>query len=110
MKMRKSVLVVAATGVAVLGMSAPAFAGEITGNGKTLEPLNGKSICAYSGLNDEITADEPTRTQSYGTFLQLYGKWTAEGMGTTTGAGIQAVKGMLPSPGFACNPTSDFEE
>jgi hypothetical protein len=48
-----------------------AFAGEITGNGKTLEPLHSNSICAYSGLNDDPTGINPEngppgRTQSYG--------------------------------------------
>jgi hypothetical protein len=76
-----------------------AMAGEITGNGKDL-PVNGKSICAYSGLNDELTDMEPTRTQSYGTFLVL-----VKGM-----YGLEAAKAILPSPGVACNPNSDFEE
>ncbi len=31
--------------------AAPVFAGEITGSGKDL-PVNGNSLCAYSGLND----------------------------------------------------------
>ena len=49
-----------------------ALAGEITGNGKTLEPLHAKSICAYSGQNDDPTGIDPEhngppgRTQSYG--------------------------------------------
>jgi hypothetical protein len=57
----------------VLSLTAgAALAGEITGTGKTLEPLHAKSICAYSGLNDDPTGIDPEhngppgRTQSYG--------------------------------------------
>ena len=64
-----------AVSVAALALSltaGAAMAGEITGNGKTLEPLHAKSICAYSGLNDDPTGIDPEhngphgRTQSYG--------------------------------------------
>lgn len=48
-----------------------AFAGEITGNGNSLEPLHANSICAYSGLNDDPAGSDPNngppgRVQSYG--------------------------------------------
>ena len=89
--------------------SGVAFAGEVNGNGKEL-PLKGASICKYSGLNDEINAEEPTRTQSYGTFLQFFGKGAAAEMGVSPGAGIKFMKGNIPSPGVACNPTTGFEE
>jgi hypothetical protein len=58
--------------VVVLSLTASvALAGEITGNGKTLEPLHSHSICAYSGLNDDPTGIDPNngppgRTQSFG--------------------------------------------
>lgn len=81
----------------VLSLSAGAvFGGEITGNGKSLEPLHGKSICAYSGLNDEITAEEPGRVQSYGQFVRMGLKGFIDGLGF--------------SPGLACNPTKGFHE
>ena len=89
--------------------SGVAFAGEVNGNGKEL-PLKGASICKYSGLNDEINEEEPTRTQSYGTFLQFFGKAAAADMGVAPGAGIRMAKEFIPSPGFACNPTTGFEE
>jgi hypothetical protein len=44
------------------------------------------SICSFSGLNDVIDEDEPTRTQSYGTFLVLFGDL------------------LEASPGDECNP------
>jgi hypothetical protein len=57
----------------VLSLTASAaFAGEITGNGRSLEPLHANSICAYSGLNDDPTGIDPElngppgRVQSWG--------------------------------------------
>lgn len=41
-----------------LGSSA-ALAGEVTGNGKSLKPLQGQSICAYSGLSDDPLGEDP---------------------------------------------------
>ena len=60
--------------VAALALSltaGAAFAGEITGNRKTLEPLHANSICAYSGQNDDPMGlnpenGPPGRTQSFG--------------------------------------------
>jgi len=77
--MRK-LLTAAAIVVASMAISAPAFAGEITGNGKpTQGPAHANSICVFSGQNDDPTAPiisaEPIpeapngpggRTQSYG--------------------------------------------
>src|SRR5215472_13672857 len=77
--MRK-LLTAAAIVVASMAISAPAFAGEITGNGKpTQGPAHANSICVFSGQNDDPTApiisanqipEAPNgpggRTQSYG--------------------------------------------
>jgi hypothetical protein len=66
--------------VASIAIPAPAFAGEITGNGTpTQGPAHANSICVFSGQNDDPTAPiisaEPIpeapngpggRTQSYG--------------------------------------------
>lgn len=92
----------AAAGIAVMAAS-PASAGEVNGNGKEL-PLKGASICKYSGLNDLIDENEPTRTQSYGTFLHLFQ--------STSGLSMKVFKEVsgFPSPGDACNPTKGFEE
>jgi hypothetical protein len=67
---RFGVAVSVATVVLSLSASA-ALAGEITGTGKTLEPLHAHSICAYSGLNDDPTGIDPNngppgRVQSFG--------------------------------------------
>jgi hypothetical protein len=61
----------------VLSLSAgAALAGEITGTGKSLEPLHANSICAYSGLNDDPTGGTdggPGRVQSYGQIVRAVG-------------------------------------
>ncbi len=83
----------------VLSLSAgAALAGEITGNGKSLEPLHGMSICAYSGLNDDPLGLDPDngppgRVQSYGQVVRSVGGGVLGGI-----------------PGVACNPTKGFEE
>ena len=70
---------------------------RVTGNGKSLEPFKGRSICAYSGLNDNPAGspqDGPGgRTQSFG----------------------QDVRGGFIdprqfNPGDACNPDIVFGE
>ncbi len=61
-----------------------------TGNGAA-------SICSFSGLNDVIDETEPTRTQSYGTFLVLIKKMA--GVDTATAKAI-----LGESPDQFCNP------
>jgi hypothetical protein len=67
-----------AISVAALALSLSAgiaTAGEITGNGKSLEPLHANSICAYSGLNDKTAGEGPVdeRVQSYGWVVRSVG-------------------------------------
>jgi hypothetical protein len=94
--------------IATLLASSPAFAGEVNGNGKEL-PLNGRSVCKYSGLNDtpngltitlpdgsSLMVDPGGQVQSYGYFM--------------------AQKDFLPNPsqpggksqfpGESCNPNN----
>ena len=63
----KATIVAAAT-TALL--SSAAWAGEVKGsNGGEFKDVNGRSVCAFSGLNDEyyILDDwDAARTQSYG--------------------------------------------
>ncbi len=74
---KKRLLAVAVCAAAAAGFSAnAALAGEITGNGESLEPLNANSICAYSGLNDDPTGIDPSngppgRVQSFGQDVKL---------------------------------------
>jgi hypothetical protein len=74
----RSLILAALCAVAVTAVGAvPAFAGEITGNDKSLKnedgSLNGNSICAFSGQNDTYSGDPDvpdedgfTRTQAWG--------------------------------------------
>ncbi len=71
--------------------STTAVAGEVTGNGKPLT-VNGKSICAFSGQNDEFQegdSDAP-RVQSFGQIV----------------AAVGPIGGI---PGQACNPNGGGE-
>jgi hypothetical protein len=95
LKVRFGVAVTVAA-VAVSLSAGAAFAGEINGNGSKFEYSQGRSICRFSGLNDNPTstnpADPPGRVQSYGfSFVS------------------QGLKELVPSPGFACNPNNEFE-
>lgn len=51
---RKTVTTVALAAALSVAGATTASAGEITGNGKSLKPLSAKSVCAFSGLNDEF--------------------------------------------------------
>lgn len=88
-KSARRTLVGVALGVAaMLSMGAQtALAGEITGNGKVLS-VQGKSICAFSGQNDEFQLGDETapRVQSFGQIVREVGPL----------GGI---------PGVACNPS-----
>jgi hypothetical protein len=93
MKMTRLGLVACATSIFCLGANA-AFAGEITGNGKSLKnpdgTLNGKSACAFSGREDD-----PGDPLFRGDIAQSWGQI------------FKAVRDTLPPflhPGVACNP------
>jgi hypothetical protein len=108
--MRRASIVAVVAAFLVL-VSAPAVgAGEVKGpsgpggatGGST--PIEGfwtgdgaASICSFSGLNDVIDDEEPTRTQSYGTFLVL--------VKNEAGVDTKTAKAILgEAPGDACNP------
>jgi len=93
MKMIRLGLVACAASILCLGTNA-AFAGEITGNGKSLKnsdgTLNGKSACAFSGREDD-----PADTLFRGDIAQSWGQI------------FKAVRDTFPAflhPGVACNP------
>jgi hypothetical protein len=63
--MRRTLLS-AACAITLLSVGASAVAaGEITGNGKILQPLHANSECAFSGL-DDADADGFVHTQNWG--------------------------------------------
>jgi hypothetical protein len=82
-------VVASLTAGAVLG-------GEITGNGKKEDYSQGRSICKFSGQNDNPNSTDPAnppgRVQSYGYSFVRNG-----------------LKAFVPSPGFACNPNNGFQ-
>jgi hypothetical protein len=73
--MNRKLLAGAVVLAATLGTSAPAFAGEITGNGKPtpIADYNAGSICSFSGQNDDPDSEEMFeggRVQSFGDIVQ----------------------------------------
>lgn len=62
----KRTILSAACAIALLSFGAGAVAaGEITGNGTSLQPLPANSECAFSGL-DDADADGFVKTQNWG--------------------------------------------
>ena len=100
--------VVLAIGLAAAGTS-PAIAGEITGSGKDL-PVNGNSLCAYSGQNDTpdglwlpigpggalVQIDPGGHVQSYGFFKSQ--------MDFIPSPSDPAARAAFSFPGSSCNP------
>lgn len=98
-----------AAGAATLS-SAPAFAGEITGNGKDVE-INGRSLCAYSGINDTpnglslpigpggslVVIDPGGDVQSYGYFKSQFDDFLSS-------PSDPAARSVFAFPGVGCNP------
>lgn len=94
--------------LAVGGVS-PAVAGEITGNGKDL-PVNGNSLCAYSGQNDTpnglwlpigpggalVQVDPGGHVQSYGFFKSQ--------MDFIPSPSDPDARAAMAFPGTSCNP------
>ena len=99
--------------IALALVSSLAFAGEVKGPPGPDGALGGPtpnagffageaiaaSICSSSGLNDVISPEENTQTQSYGTFIVFFSK--------IFGISIPEARELpfLPSPGQACNPS-----
>ncbi len=104
MRIRR-VLAVASCAVAVVAVGAgSAFAGEITGNGKWIAgspdaPLHGKSICSFSGQNDNWQLGNPVPDADGFTRTQSWGQVARHANGALGGV-----------PGTACNPTKGGEE
>jgi hypothetical protein len=88
--------VAASVAAVVLSLSAGAvLAGEVTGNGMKSEFSQGRSICRFSGLNDD-----PSEAFPFGGRVQSYGYTVVR----------NGLKAMAPSPGFACNPNNGFDD
>ncbi len=80
--MKRYVVMLVVMVLLMVALAVPAFA-----QGKFEQGVDtARSICAYSGLNDEPEVDG--RVQSYGQIVKAGGK------------------SEVPSPGFACNPNN----
>ena len=93
-----------------LTVTSPASAGEITGNGGNL-PVNGNSLCAYSGLNDTpnglvlpigpggslVVIDPGGDVQSYGYFMSHFENFLSN-------PSDPEVRDVFAFPGVGCNP------
>ena len=76
--MKKMIMGTALAASLLLAAVPAAFAGELTGSGKSLEPLHANSVCAYSGQNDDPLGLDPNngpagRVQSFGQVVKLFG-------------------------------------
>lgn len=110
--MKRALVATASALFLILAVAPAAGAGESKGpsgpggatGGST--PIDGfwtgsgaASICSFSGLNDVIDAEEPTRTQSYGTFVVLIMK--------QANVDVQTAKAILAeAPSDFCNPNN----
>jgi hypothetical protein len=78
-----------------------ALAGAVTGAGKTLKnsdgSLNGNSICAFSGLNDNYFMGIPLPDEDGFVRVRSWGHLALAVRVFLTSIGL--------SPGVACNPT-----
>ena len=90
----------AAVAVLMLASSTPALGGEVTGSGKVID-INGRSECAFSGLNDndEDPRDPGGHAQSYGQNVRL----TPLDPSTLDPRNSEGAF-FVPIPGWACNP------
>jgi len=108
--MRKKLFSVFVAALAVAALtSTAAVAGEVTGSGKPIA-IHARSVCAFSGLNDHVTAEEPDRTQSFGTLVRAFAKAGLVSGEATTGIGGPSGTHGVGIPGGACNPTVGAEE
>jgi hypothetical protein len=95
-----------ACAASALYAAAPAFAGEVTGNGKdTQGPAHAASLCAFSGLNDNPVnpppMDFPGKIQNFAHFV-----FFLEDM-----LGIKIHPLDAPNhPSIGCNPNRAEEE
>src|SRR5262245_34570897 len=105
--MRKSSFAMVAASCAAIALyaTAPAFAGEVNGQGQPIPATDhAASICAFSGQNDHPVnppeGDFPGRVQSFGAFLKFL-------LGVL---GFRLNPLDAPAyPGEACNPNNGFE-
>ena len=98
-------LALAGAAILTLTIAGPAFAGEVTGNGKpTAGPTHANSACVYSGKNDDPSAPL-SGTDNIGGVSQSYGQLNRRGV-------LADLFGVTPkefNPGDACRGGSNEE-
>jgi hypothetical protein len=98
---RKAAAAAAASALALALVAGTALAGEVTGNGKSLKnpdgTLNGKSECAFSGLNDTYSGDPDVPDEDGFFRTQNWGQVGSEGRAFLRSIGVD--------PKHLCNPT-----
>jgi hypothetical protein len=104
MHIRTIMAVTAGAAASVVLASGPAFAGEITGNGKTTQgPAHSHSICVFSGLEAGDGARFPgpggAPPRNWGHVQQA---------ARDAGATVQDLKASGEQPGDSCNGHSGF--
>ena len=91
--------------VAVIAMSAPAFAGEVTGKGKPtpIHSYTAGSICSFSGLNDDPSGGgdpfEVGKVQNWGAAVNVAKVYIGDG---DHGANELAHLIRIEGPGTNC--------
>jgi hypothetical protein len=97
---RRALAAAAVCGLTVVGVGGGAFAGEVTGNGKSLKnedgTLNGRSECAFSGFNDTYSGDPDVPDADGFTRTQSWGQLPKEDKEFLTSIDV--------NPGNSCNP------
>ena len=101
--MRKLLIATAIVVTTIATLGGPAFAGEVTGNGKPT-PINqyrAGSICSFSGQNDDPNQPgmfEDGRVQSFGDIVQEAIDLLGDGKGASALVPIITSEG----PGVSC--------
>jgi hypothetical protein len=98
---RKTLAGIAVCAVALGGVGVTAaFAGEVTGNGKSLKnedgSLHGASICAFSGQNDTYSGDPAVPDED--------GFFRTQNWGQIPKADRDFLTSIEVSPRFSCKP------
>jgi len=99
---------------AAVAATSPAFAGEVTGNGKEID-MHGRSLCSFSGQNDTpggltiqvapgvfVQIDPGGQVQSYGYF-----KAREDFFDSPSDPGA---RDQFAFPAFGCNPNAGDSE
>lgn len=102
---KRIAMAVILTSMMMVTAAGAAFAGEVTGSGKStpVRDWQAASICAFSGLNDTYTGDPNVPDAEGFTRTQNWGQLPSE-LRALVRAG-QSPNPHLAPPNMACNPS-----